>query len=185
VRVPLLAGLGRCPIGYGYHDVNQINLPMPWREWLLSILLLLPLTTPPRSPANGCSTYTSADFATTMDSLDGSHASNFLGSPLKPQCRCLDPSLPVAVPRCLACLVLRTWSVMMQSPFLVYMPLPSADLLLVLWPSHLQTVMTKFPFRIFQPVLLWFRVIVMLRLLFLALCFLVPPPLPVPLPGSG
>jgi hypothetical protein len=39
----------------------------------------------------------------------------------------------------------------------------------------------KFLFHIFHPVLLWFRVIVMMRFLFHVLCFLVPPPPPVPL----
>jgi hypothetical protein len=44
----------------------------------------------------------------------------------------------------------------------------------------LQTVMMKFPFRVVHPVLLWFRVKVMMRFVFRALRFLVPPPLLVP-----
>jgi hypothetical protein len=92
--------------------------------------------------------------------------------PLKPQGRCLNPSLRVS----LACLVLRILSVTKRS--LVYMSCPLGNLLLVLPPPHLHTVMMKF---LFLPVLLWFGVIVMMRFLFHVLCFLVPPPLPVPL----
>jgi hypothetical protein len=67
----------------------------------------------------------------------------------------------------------------MRFPFLVYTSGPLRDLLLTLQPPHLQTVMMKFPFRGFHPVLVWFRSTVMLRFLFHALCFLVPPPFPV------
>jgi hypothetical protein len=58
---------------------------------------------------------------------------------------------------------------------------PYGDLLLMPRPPRLQIVMMKFTFRVFHPVLLWFRVIVMSRFLFRAQCFLDPPPLPVPL----
>jgi hypothetical protein len=52
----------------------------------------------------------------------------------------------------------------------------------MLRPPCLQTVMVKFQF---QPALLWFHVIVMMRFLCHGLCFLVPPPLPVPLLALG
>jgi hypothetical protein len=52
---------------------------------------------------------------------------------------------------------------------------------LTLEPSILRTVMMKSPFRILYPILLWFHVIVLMRLFFCVLCFLVPPPLPIPL----
>jgi hypothetical protein len=54
-------------------------------------------------------------------------------------------------------------------------------LLLMLEPSILRTVMMKSPFRILYPILLWFDVIVLMTLFFRVLCFLVPPPLPIPL----
>jgi hypothetical protein len=38
-------------------------------------------------------------------------------------------------------------------------------------PPRLQTVMIKFPCHVFHPILLWFRVIVMMRFLFHVLCF--------------
>jgi hypothetical protein len=47
-------------------------------------------------------------------------------------------------------------------------------------PPHLQTVLAKFTFCVVHPVLLWFRVKEMMGSLIGALCFLVPPPLPVP-----
>jgi hypothetical protein len=46
---------------------------------------------------------------------------SFWALPLKPQGRCLNPTIPVAVPRYLAYLVLRIVSVTMTSPPLVYM----------------------------------------------------------------
>jgi hypothetical protein len=48
--------------------------------------------------------------------------------PLRPQGCCPNPTLPVLVPRYLACLVLQTWSVKTRYPFLVYMPHPAGDL---------------------------------------------------------
>jgi hypothetical protein len=63
-------------------------------------------------------------------------------------------------------------------PFLSH---PPGDLLLMLQPPRLQIVKMNFPFRLFHPVLLWFRVLVVMRFLFRVLCFLVPPPLSVPL----
>jgi hypothetical protein len=51
----------------------------------------------------------------------------------------------------------------------------------MLRPPCLKAVVIKFPFRVFQPVLLWFRVIVMMRFLFRVLCFRVPLALPFPL----
>jgi hypothetical protein len=41
--------------------------------------------------------------------------------------------------------------------------------------------MMKFPCCVFHPALLWCCVIVMMKFFFHALCFLVPPPLPIPL----
>jgi hypothetical protein len=56
------------------------------------------------------------------------------------------------------------------------------DLLLFLQVHHLQTVPMKFPFGVFHPVLLWFRVIVMMRFQSHTQDFLVfPPSLPLPL----
>jgi hypothetical protein len=52
--------------------------------------------------------------------------------------RCLNPSLPVAVPRCFAWLMLRIWSVETRSSFLVYTPSPLRSLLRMLWPPRLQ-----------------------------------------------
>jgi hypothetical protein len=66
------------------------------------------------------------------------------------------------VPRCQACLVLLTRSVVMRFPFLVYMSLPPLDLLPVLLPPRLLTVMMKFSFRVSHIVVLWFYVVVML-----------------------
>jgi hypothetical protein len=57
-------------------------------------------------------------------------------------------------------------------------PVPCLHLLL-LTLHPLAAVIMKFPFRSFHPVLVWFRATVMLRFLFHALCFLVPPPFPV------
>jgi hypothetical protein len=71
--------------------------------------------------------------------------------------------------------------VMMRSPSLVYMSHPLSDLLLMLQPPRLQTVLMKFPFCVLNPVLLWLHVIVIMRFVFHALCFLIPPPLPIPL----
>jgi hypothetical protein len=68
--------------------------------------------------------------------------------------RCLNPSLPVAVPRCLAWLMLRIWSVEMRSSFLVYTSRPFRSLLLMLWPPRMQIMMMEF--RKCQPMLLWF-----------------------------
>jgi hypothetical protein len=51
----------------------------------------------------------------------------------------------------------------------------------MLWPPQLQTVMMKFPFCVFHPVLLWFRGMAMMRFLFRAACILVCPLLPIPL----
>jgi hypothetical protein len=61
---------------------------------------------------------------------------------------------------------------MMRSPFLVYMSHTPGDLLLVLRPPRLQTPMIKLPFFVFHPVLLWLRVIVMMRLSFRAYALL-------------
>jgi hypothetical protein len=74
----------------------------------------------------------------------------------------------------------RTWSVTTNSPSLVYMCRPLSDLLLVLWPPHLQTVIMKFTVSVFQSILLWFRAPVMTRFFFCVLCFLGPPRLSVP-----
>jgi hypothetical protein len=71
----------------------------------------------------------------------------------QPQERCPRPTLTVAVHRCLACLVLRTRSVMMRSPFFVYMSHPPDNLLLMLRPPRLQIVMMKFPCCVFHPAL--------------------------------
>jgi hypothetical protein len=51
----------------------------------------------------------------------------------------------------------------------------------MLLPACLQTVTMKLPFREILPVLLWFRVIVMISFLFHAMYFLVPLPLPISL----
>jgi hypothetical protein len=99
--------------------------------------------------------------------------------PLRPPGCYLIP-FPVVVPRHQACLMLCTWSVMTRSPFLVCMSQPHGDLLLMLQPPHLQRVMVKFTSGISHSVLLWFLLIEMI-LLQRFLCFLVPPPLPVPL----
>jgi hypothetical protein len=70
-------------------------------------------------------------------------------------------------------LMLRTWSVMKRSPFLVCMSRPHGDPLLMLRPPHLQTVMMKFTWCTFHPVLIWFRVMMMMmRFLFRALSML-------------
>jgi hypothetical protein len=100
----------------GFEDPS-LGIPVTaWTRYLSNILAvaarflrcvrpaLSPLT-PPRSPEHACSTPPSAQTTTTMDSLDCSRASVssvFLGSPSNPQDRCLDPSLPVAIPMCLA-----------------------------------------------------------------------------------
>jgi hypothetical protein len=111
-----------------------------------------------------------------MDSPAGSHPPVVLDSPSWATPGLLSQSLLscCVVHRCAACQVLWTWPVMTRSLFLVSMLLPP-NLLLMLWPPRLQTVMTKFPF----PRDSWFRVIVMMRLLFRTLCFLVFPPFPV------
>jgi hypothetical protein len=44
--------------------------------------------------------------------------------PLRPPGCCLCTPFPIAIPRCLVCLVLWTWSVMTRSLFLVYMSRP-------------------------------------------------------------
>jgi hypothetical protein len=77
---------------------------------------------------------------------------------------------------------------MLRSTFLVYMPHPPGNNLLMLRPPRLQIVMMKFLF--FHPTLLWFGVIVMMWFLFRALCLLGPPPFGCPRPtpqacGSG
>jgi hypothetical protein len=51
----------------------------------------------------------------------------------------------------------------------------------MLQPPHLQQVMMKFAFHVFHPILLWFRVIVTIRVLFRVLCCLVQPYPPVSL----
>jgi hypothetical protein len=51
----------------------------------------------------------------------------------------------------------------------------------MLLPTSLQTVMKKFLVSAFHSVVLLYRVIVMMRFVFHVLCFLVPPPLSVPL----
>jgi hypothetical protein len=79
------------------------------------------------------------------------------------------------------CLVLRIWSVMLSSPSLVYMSHPHRDLLFMLRPPPLQTVMLKFPFRVAHPCLLWLSVTEMMGFLFNVLGCLDPPPLPAPL----
>jgi hypothetical protein len=53
----------------------------------------------------------------------------------------------------------------MRFPFLVCMSLPPLGLLLVLLLPLLPTVMMKFPFRVSHTILLWFRVLVLLRFL--------------------
>jgi hypothetical protein len=56
------------------------------------------------------------------------------------------------------------------------------DLLLLLQPCYLQPALIKIPFRSFHPVLLWFRDMVMRRLLSSAQYLLAfPPSLPLPL----
>jgi hypothetical protein len=61
---------------------------------------------------------------------------------------------------------------MLRFPFLVYMPLPPLNLLL----PRLLTVMMKFPLRVFHTILLWFRVVVLLRFLSCTPVFLAFPP---------
>jgi hypothetical protein len=67
-----------------------------------------------------------------------------------------DSQAAVSVPKYLACLVLCTWSVITRSPFLVSIPRPHSDLLLILQPPHLPTLTMKLLFCIFHPVLLLF-----------------------------
>jgi hypothetical protein len=66
-----------------------------------------------------------------------------------------------------------------------YLHVPSphelSNHLLMLLPTSLQTVMKRFLVSAFSSVVLLSRVIVMMRFVFHVLCFLVPPPLPVPL----
>jgi hypothetical protein len=88
-----------------------------------------------------------------------------------PPRRLVGPVFPVVVPKCLACLVLLTRSVMMRFPFLICVSLPPLSLLL----PRLLTVMTKLPFRV---LLLWSRVMVMLRFLSRTPVFLAFPPPP-------
>jgi hypothetical protein len=92
----------------------------------------------------------------------------------------LGPAFPVAVPRCLACLLLPTRTAMIRLPFLVCMLHPPLGLLPVLLLPCLLTVMMKFLFRVSHAVLHWFRVMVMLQFLSCApavLAALPPPPL--------
>jgi hypothetical protein len=85
-----------------------------------------------RLPAHPASTPSSSDSTTTVDSLDGSHASVpsvILASPFANPRLLSQSTFAVVVPRCLVCLVLSTWSVMPRSPYLVYRPCPPRDLL--------------------------------------------------------
>jgi hypothetical protein len=85
---------------------------------------------------------------------------------------------PVVVPRCLVCLVFPTRSAMMRFPLLVCLSPPPLGLLPVLLLPRLLTKMMKFLFRVSHAVLLCFRVMVMLRILFRAPVFLTFPPSP-------
>jgi hypothetical protein len=72
-----------------------------------------------------------------------------------------------------------TRSAMMRFQFLVWMSLPPFSFLPMLLLPHLPTVLMKFPLRDSHTVLLWFRVMVMLRFLSRTPVFLAfPPPLP-------
>jgi hypothetical protein len=141
--------------------------------------------TPPRPPAHACSTPTSAASTYTMESMYCSHASasSFLmDSPLETPGFCLTP-FPVVVPRAFDASDLVSDH---EVPFpclqcRLCMSCPLRDFLLMLLLPHLQTVRMKFTFRVNHPVLLCFHEIVMTNFLFPALCFLVPPLLPVPL----
>jgi hypothetical protein len=91
---------------------------------------------------------------------------------LRRPCYYLSPASPVAVPRCRECLVLWTCSVMTRSPFLGCISRPPGVLLIVLQTTPLQAVRMTFPFCVFQPILLWFRLMVTTRSLFQTfLCF--------------
>jgi hypothetical protein len=105
---------------------------------------------PPLTPARACSTPSSVGSATTVD-MSGLLTSlclfcRFGFSLLRPQGCCPHPTLPVVVPKCLACLVLQTWSAMAWSPSLVYMSHPPGNMLM-LWPPSLQTVIMEFQVR--------------------------------------
>jgi hypothetical protein len=69
-------------------------------------------------------------------------------------------------------------SAMMRVPFLVCMSPPPLSLLPMLLLPRLSTVMMKFPCSVSHTVLLWFHVMVMLRVLSRAPVFLAFPPLP-------
>jgi hypothetical protein len=58
-----------------------------------------------------------------MDSLDGSRASVLMGSTSATPALLSQPHLPVVVPRCLGCLILRTWLARSPIPCL-YVPFP-------------------------------------------------------------
>jgi hypothetical protein len=75
--------------------------------------------------------------------------------------RSLTP-FPEVVFRCLACLMLRTWSAMTRVQSLVCMH-PHRNHLLMMLPPH---TINKFTFRIFHPILLWCRVIEMMSFSF-------------------
>jgi hypothetical protein len=133
---------------------------------------------PPLSLLCACATPSSVDSTTTWDSLDCSQASvssALWALHLQPQGCCPHPTFSVAVTRRLACLVLWTRSVMMGSSLLAYMSHPLFDILFMLRPPRLQIVTIKFPFCVFHPALPCFHVIVMMRFLLWALCFLVHP----------
>jgi hypothetical protein len=138
---------------------------------------------PPLPPVHACSTPSSVDSTTTMDSLACSHVSDpsfLLDSPSATP-RLLSPSHPSCPSPQVPCVFGASDPVSDGEVPIAFLHvlLPPGNLLLMLRPPRLQTVMTKFPFRVFHTALLWFRVMVM-RSLFHTLCFLVSPPLPVP-----
>jgi hypothetical protein len=75
----------------------------------------------------------------------------------------LGPVFPVVAPRCFVYLVLPTRSAMMRFLCPVGMPLPLLGPCMAMVLPRLRTVMMKFPFRVSRIVLLWRRVMVMLR----------------------
>jgi hypothetical protein len=116
---------------------------IPVAAWTLCCLDVIAATAhflrcayPPRSrhPAHACSTPSFVDCIAAMGSLANISLSPLLSwiLLLQPPGCCLSPTFPVVVPRCLVCLALGTRSVMTRFPFLVYMPCPSRDLLLML-----------------------------------------------------